>query len=280
MVVRDRSLDLGGLRDVHETTRLGRYLDAVWARRNYIWYVSTSELRSRQMNSVLGNLWYLLNPILQISVYFLIFGIVLKVDRGLDNFIVFLTIGTLVFAYTQRSTLAGAKSLVGNLGLIRAVSFPRAVLPITSTLTETIALVPSLVVIVSVSLATGETPSPRWLLLLPVLATMMIFNLGAAMIAARATSHIRDVTQILPFLFRILLYGSGVLFSAEAYTSGAYKWLFNVNPIYCFLTMSRWTILGGSLDPVLLLSAAIWTATLVVGGFLWFRSAEATYGRN
>ena len=275
-----RQLEDAGLRDVHIPSGLRPYVAAMWSRRSYVWYVARSTLREKQMNSVLGNIWHLLNPLLQIAVYYVIFGVVLEVDRGVDNFITFLAIGTLAFTFCQRSTLSGAGSIVKNLGLIRAVEFPRAVLPFTSTLTETLSMLPSFLVIGVVAVVTGETPSPRWLLLIPVMGLLAIFNLGAALYAARATSVVRDVQQMLPFVFRILLYASGVLFSAAEYAEGSYRWFFTLNPVYAFLTVARWTILGSDVSPSLLLSAGIWTVVVTVTGFLWFRAGEASYGRS
>ena len=275
-----RQLEDAGLRDVHIPSGLRPYVAAMWSRRSYVWYVARSTLREKQMNSVLGNIWHLLNPLLQIAVYYVIFGVVLEVDRGVDNFITFLAIGTLAFTFCQRSTLSGAGSIVKNLGLIRAVEFPRAVLPFTSTLTETLSMLPSFLVIGVVAVVTGETPSPRWLLLIPVMGLLAIFNLGAALYAARATSVVRDVQQILPFVFRILLYASGVLFSAAEYAEGSYRWFFTLNPVYAFLTVARWTILGSDVSRSLLLSAGIWTVVVTVTGFLWFRAGEASYGRS
>jgi teichoic acid transport system permease protein len=280
MLADARQLEDAGLRDVHIPSGLRPYVAAMWSRRSYVWYVARSTLREKQMNSVLGNIWHLLNPLLQIAVYYVIFGVVLEVDRGVDNFITFLAIGTLAFTFCQRSTLSGASSIVKNLGLIRAVEFPRAVLPFTSTLTETLSMLPSFLVIGVVAVVTGETPSPRWLLLIPVMGVLAIFNLGAALFAARATSVVRDVQQILPFVFRILLYASGVLFSAAEYAEGSYRWFFTLNPVYAFLTIARWTILGSELSPSLLLSAGIWSVVITVTGFLWFRAGEASYGRS
>lgn len=275
-----RQLEDAGLRDVHIASGLRPYAAAMWSRRSYVWYVARSTLREKQMNSVLGNIWHLLNPMLQIGVYYVIFGVVLEVDRGVDNFITFLAIGTLAFTFCQRSTISGAGSIVKNLGLIRAVEFPRAVLPFTSTLTETLSMLPSFLVIGVVAVVTGETPSPRWLLLIPAMGMLAVFNLGAALFAARATSVVRDVQQILPFIFRILLYASGVLFSATEYAEGSYRWFFTLNPVYAFLTIARWTVLGSDVSPSLLLSAGIWTIAITVTGFLWFRAGEASYGRS
>jgi teichoic acid transport system permease protein len=269
-----------GLRDVYESSRLNRYLRGMWDRREYIRYVAVNELKSRQMNSVLGNLWHLLNPMLTIAVYWLIFGVVLKVDRGVTNFIAFITVGVFTFAFTQRSTTHGARSIVSNRGLIKAIRFPRAVLPASSTLTETLATLPPIAVMLAVAFLSGESITVRWLAVLPLFALQAVFNFGAALVAGRLTHHLRDVVQILPFFFRLLLYGSGVIFSVEAYADSSVRWLFILNPMYDFVTMMRWAVMGSDAEPVLLLSAVVWSALLSVLGFLWFRSAEASYGSD
>ena len=107
----DRAARLG-LRDAREVDQLRSYIDGIVRRREYMWYVARSELRSRQIDSFLGNLWHLLNPLLQISVFFLFFGLVLETDRGVDNFLGYLTIGVFVYGYTQKCSTIGARSLI------------------------------------------------------------------------------------------------------------------------------------------------------------------------
>ena len=232
------------------------------------------------MTTVLGNLWHLLNPALQIAIYYVIFGVVLTVDRGVDNFILFLTVGVLVFQYTQKATTEGARSIVSNGGLIRSISFPRAVLPLTTTCTETLAMVPGLLVIAFVAAATGAEFSLRWFALVPVIALQLLFNTGAALVAARATTHLRDIEQILPFVFRLLFYASGIIFSVEEYTDSDVRWLFYLNPLYCSVTASRWAVEGGTLEGWVIVSTLMWSFGLLVGGFFWFRAAEAAYGQQ
>jgi teichoic acid transport system permease protein len=266
--------------DVHVPPGYLSYFRSMWSRRDYMVYSASTELRSRQMTSLLGNVWHLLNPLLQIGVYFLVFGVVLDVNRG-ENYFAFLSIGIFVFGFTQRSTMAGAGSIANNKGLLNAFSFPRALLPFTSTLTEAMATISPIIVVYLVAAVTGISPSPRWLLLIPLLAIQLVFNFGAALLAARATSSVSDVTQVLPFVFRILLYVSGVLFDVSLYAEGkGYEWLFELNPLYGIVTLSRWTVLGGEFRADLLATLVLWTIALAAFGMAWFRAAEGTYGRE
>ena len=261
--------------------QLPAYLRELGRRRSYMWYVAVSELRSRQMSSTLGNLWHLLNPILQVAIYWLIFGVFIDdVARGVDNYILFLAIGIFVFMDIQRATIAGAGSLQNNKGLIRSLHFPRALIPMTAVLTEFLATLPSVFVIYATALGTAADLRWTWILRPVVLGVQFVFNLGAGMVASRATAHVRDVTQVLPFLFRLGLYLSGVIFAVEAFATPTQIQIFEINPMYCFIQIARWTMLGGPLKGAWLISAGLWTVLLPVLALVWFRGGEELYGRD
>ena len=243
-------------------------------------FVALSALKERQVDTVLGNVWHLLNPALSIGVYYVIFGLLLKTDRGVDNFLLYLSVGVFMFGFTQRATMSGASSITGNAGLVRAIRFPRAVLPITTSITEALTSLSSIVVMFAVAALTGETPRWQWLVLPVVFAVQFLFNTGAALVAARMTVHIRDMTQVLPFMFRMLFYGSGVVFNVSSYATGSHEIWFILNPMYCFLNLSRWCILGEDVEPAVLVSASLWTVALLAVGFLWFKAGEELYARD
>jgi teichoic acid transport system permease protein len=271
------------LRDAHESARLKVYLRELWQRRSYVHHVSLNELKSRQVTNVLGNLWHLLNPALSISVFYVVFGLLLKTDRGVDNFLLFLTTGLFIYQSTQSSTIDGAKSIVTNKGIIKAVRFPRVLLPLTSTWTEFLASLSTYVVLFLTAFATGQSPRWTWFAIAPIVLLQLVFNAGLGMFAARAAHHFIDTIQILPFVFRLVFYGSGVIFSVDAYVESDKLLLqlaFILNPMYCFITMGRWAMMGSDADPVLLLSATGWSVFALVAGFFWFRAGEEAYARD
>ena len=261
--------------------RFGPYVGELFRRRSYAWYVAVTELRKRQMSSTLGNLWHLLNPVLQVLVYWLIFGLLLGggIRRGIENYILFLAVGIFMFTDVQRATTAGANSLPNNRSLIRSLHFPRALVPITAVLSEFMATVPSLLVILATAIGTGADPRWTWVLLPLVFVAQFVFDLGAGLVAARLAAAFVDVQQILPFVFRLGMYLSGVIFAVEVFATPAQQRLFALNPIYCFIEIGRWTVLGGSFNGTWLLSATIWTLVLPVAGLWWFQRAEETYSR-
>tara|TARA_Y100001970_G_scaffold20703_1_gene23364 strand:- start:10094 stop:10948 length:855 start_codon:yes stop_codon:yes gene_type:complete len=255
------------------------YMRKIWERREYLYQVPKHELRSQQMGTVLGNVWHLLNPILSIVVYAVIFGVILKVDRGVSNFVAFVAIGVFVFSFSQKSIITGSQSIVKNRTLIRSINFPRALLPITSVSTEFLAFLPGLAVMFATCIATGANPKLSWVIIPALILVQFIFNCGATLIAARATARYGDVKNILPFVFRLLFYGSGVLFSVDAYvTNELMRNLFVLNPMFNILELYRWAILGGSISSVELFALAAWTICLFYFGVFWFRKGESSYG--
>src|SRR4029079_18818512 len=126
------------------------------------------------------------------------------------NFPPSLCTGIFVFNFTQQAGQNGTRSIADNLGLIRALHFPRACLPLAVTLSQLQELVYSMVVLFGIVLVTGEPLTFQWLLVIPILVLQTMFNAGLAMGMARLGSKITDLKQIMPFIMRTWLYASGV----------------------------------------------------------------------
>lgn len=275
-----------GLRSAARRWTVRGYLRAIWARREFAAHMPMEELRAQHMNTALGNLWHLLNPLLLTGVYYLVFGVLLDVTRGgLDNFVAFLTIGVFTFHYTQKSVLSGAKSIISNEGLIRSLIFPRAILPLGSVIAQTIALGPAVCIMLFVAIGTGERPLFQWMVLVPLFACQAVFNFGVSMVFARMMYRLRDVEQILPYVFRLAFYGSGVLYPVSVFVSeGPWRLLFNLNPLFGFVTTARWAVMSGEagreINAIVVVSIITWSVLVLVFGFLFFIRGEREFGRE
>ena len=260
---------------------LPEYLREVWRRREFMVHMPLNVLRSQNRNTSLGNIWHLLNPLLQVTVYYAIFGLILGTDRGVDNFLGFLTVGLFVFRYSQKALTDAAGVLQRNEGLIRSIQFPRAVLPISTVISQLISFGGSLSVVIVTALVTQEYPTWRWLLLLPILALQTLFNLGGGFFLARIAYRTRDVVELLPHLFRLVFYSSGVMFSVESFVDDPIlRVVFDLNPFYDFVSLARWAIMGDEIRSLAVFSAIGWTIVLFIGGFFFFRAADHEYGRT
>jgi teichoic acid transport system permease protein len=271
------------------TPPLRLYLKDLWGRREFAITNALGELRAQHFDTALGNIWHLLNPLLLIGVYYLVFGVILGTDRGVDNFIAFLAVGVFTYNWAVKSMTAGAKAIVNNEGLIRSLQFPRALLPISSVLQETLAFVSGLVVMVVIVVITGEGITLNWLLAAPVFVLQVLFCFGGAFLTARASDRYRDTLNILPFIFRLAFYSSGVLYLVDGRFHNVFAanpWVeqaFLANPFYCLVSLWRWSMMT-SVEILnvnwMWISASIWSVMLFVLGLLYFRAGEKEYGRG
>ena len=231
----------------------------------------------------------MLTPLTNAAVYYLIFGVVLGTRHGIDNFIAYLCTGLFIFNFTQAVVLAGTQSISGNLGLIRALHFPRACLPIAVTLTQFQHLVASMVVLIGIVLVTGEPITLEWLLLVPALLLQSVFNVGLALAMARLGAKLTDLKQVMPFIMRTWMYASGVLYSVAvlraAPAAGWRPTLVQANPLLVYIELARHALLESAplAHPVaaqLWLLAVGWALLVGIGGFVYFWRGEQEYGRG
>ncbi|MDD9205941.1 ABC transporter permease [Georgenia sp. 10Sc9-8] len=270
--------------------RFGAYLRDLWRQRRFLWTLSAAESYARNQDNYLGQLWAVLNPLLLAGAYYLIFGLLLGVDGGVDNYVGFLVIGLFLFIYSSGNLTAGSRAITGNLGLVRSLRFPRAVLPLSVTLTEFLAVLPTLGVLLALVLITGETPTASWLLFPVAILLLLLINAGIALLVARMVHSSRDLRNLMPLVVRLLRYVSGVFFSIEHYVDDLtgivvldrlIAIVMQYQPFALALDIARQALLAEfSLSLTSWLVAAGWALLLPVAGMTYFWRAEATYGRN
>jgi teichoic acid transport system permease protein len=239
-----------GLRPSAQRPTLGTYLRELGRRWNFIMEFATARNIAMYTEAKLGQLWQILAPLLNAGVYFLIFGVIISgVSRGVPNYLPFLVTGVFIFSFTQRTFISTSKVITDSLPLIRALQFPRAALPLAYVMIELQQMAMSMVVLVVIVLATDEPLTWYWLLTIPAIALLTIFNAGLALFAARIGARVNDFAQLLPFLMRTWLYLSGVLYSIQqlvAQHSQNYGWattLLQLNPAAIFITLVRNSLL-------------------------------------
>ncbi|MCN0178059.1 ABC transporter permease [Salinispora arenicola] len=278
-----------GLKVANDRPPLREYTRQVWAYRHFITAYSRAKVASSLSNTRLGQLWQVLTPITNAAVYYLIFGVILSQHRDIENFIAYLCTGVFVFMFTQTAVANGTSAITTNLGLIRALHFPRAVLPITVTLVQLQQLLMSMVVLAAIVLVTGEPITLRWLLLAPVLLLQTIFNIGLTMVMARFGSKVTDLKQIMPFVLRTWLYASGVLYPVALIRDHLPDWaatLLEANPALIYIELARYALLASNRENLVTTPTRLWGIALAwalvvgIGGFVYFWRGEKEYGRG
>ncbi|MFD7319826.1 ABC transporter permease [Streptomyces sp. NPDC059875] len=265
------------------------YVRQLWGRRHFILAFSQAKLTAQYSQAKLGQLWQVATPLLNALVYFLIFGLILEAGKGMTTevYIPFLVTGIFVFTFTQSSVMAGVRAISGNLGLVRALHFPRATLPISFALQQLQQLLFSMIVLAAVAIGFGSYPSLRWLLLVPALFLQFVFNVGLAMIMARMGAKTPDLAQLMPFVMRTWMYASGVMFSIPVMLADKPAWIADVlmyNPAAVYMDLIRFALIDGygseNLPTHVWATALGWALAIGIGGFVYFWKAEERYGRG
>jgi teichoic acid transport system permease protein len=289
----DLSVDFRALAERHGLTVSGArpgipaYLHQLWHRRHFISAFSRAKLTTQYSQARLGQLWQVATPLLNALVFYLVFGVLLQSSHGVPDYVPFLVTGVFVWTFTQSSVTAGVRAISGHLGLVRALHFPRASLPLALCLQQFQQLIISMVVLVAVLLGFGVRPSVRWLLAIPVLILQSTFNAGLALAMARVGSRWPDLAQVTPFALRAWMYLSGVMYSLAdkaQHLPEPVRGLLPLNPAAVYLDLMRFALIDSfdadQLPPHVWLLAVGWALAIGGGGFVYFWAAEETYGRG
>ncbi len=280
-----------GLRQVGVRPPLRDYIRDTWRRREFAKTLATSSAFAENQNSYLGQLWAILNPTMNAFVYFLIFGVVLQLTRGQENGIGFIVVGTFMYRFFSESATGGAKSVQKNLNLVRALHFPRSLLPISTVMANLAGLVPAVFVMCAFVLGSAVLPSVtfggvdwEWLLIVPAVGLLYVFSTGVAFMLGRVVERVPDVGNLLPFVLRILMYASGVIFPIDRYISEpVLSAIMGYQPVAVYLNLARQALLNEPnipLDWSLWAWGAGWAVLFFLVGFVFFWRAEARYGRE
>jgi ABC-type polysaccharide/polyol phosphate export permease len=218
-----------------------RYLFAQLVRR---------ELRQKYKGSALGVLWYVVNPLVLMGAYTLMFGFVFKL-QSIPDFPIFLMVGLVLWTFFQQSLLAAAESLILQGGLIRKARFPRETIPAATVTVQLVTLVAVLVLVAIVAVPIrGSFGAP--LLLAPVvLALLFGFVLGCALIVAVLHAYFRDVAPVLAALLLPWFFLSPIFYETKnihyvtqhPLVGTLLNW---VNPLAPFIEAMRAILYAGS----------------------------------
>ncbi|MGO2112347.1 MAG: ABC transporter permease, partial [Pseudoclavibacter sp.] len=258
------------------------YLRRLYRRRHFIRMQAWTQASQSNNEMILGNIWLIVAPLLDAAVYYVIFGLLFS--RGDEYFILNLIVGIFFFTITSRMITSGAGSVVGNGSLIRSFSFPRASLPIATTVREVFSSVPVIaaMLVLIMSIPPHALPTTTWLLVPVIYALQLCFGLGAAFIMARLGSNIPDIRKLIPYLMRALFYGSAIFFTIDRYDPfPVLRTIVEHSPLYMLIEMYRLVLVAGQLPSLgMFIEFALWAIGFLVLGIVFFWRGEQSYGRK
>ncbi len=231
-----------------------RKIVEIYNYRQMIFGLVHRELRGRYKGSVLGFLWTFLNPLLQLCVYTLLFSVIL--DRGVENYPVFLFIGLVPWLFFSSCLSAGCTSVLGQGPMVTKIYFPREVLPISFVVGAFVNMLYCFVVLFGILVVTGFGFNFLALLLLPVIMVVeFLLCLGFTLIFSAVTVYVRDLAHFLGIITMLWQFLTPIMYE----TPEKYRHLFNLNPMTSVIECYKAVLYYKQIPDI----SSLWSAVLI-----------------
>lgn len=256
---------------------LREYFSDMWSRREFALELSRSELRAQHASSTLGQLWLVINPLLLGGIYYTLVVILSGGSKKGPDFLAHLLAGIFVYYFVSGSMISGSQSVVGLGRLITNRAFPRLLLPLSTVLVAFRRFVPTLVVYAIFHVSAGLPIGVNQLLAIPGFILLFLFSFGLASLFATAQVYFRDTKSFLPYISRVGLYVSPILYFSEDIPQ-ALNFIKPFNPLFGMLSIWSDSLVRNEIPPMgYWISAIAWTVIVFFGGIYFFLSREREF---
>jgi lipopolysaccharide transport system permease protein len=264
-----------------EHSLLDLRLREVWRYKDLIYMFVKRDFVSGFKQTILGPLWFFINPILTTIVYFVVFGKIAKLPTdGIPQFLFYLS-GITLWNYFSSCLLGTASVFTSNASIFGKVYFPRLVMPITIVISNLMKFGVQFALFLVVwiyYLSKGEIHPNIWILATPFLVLLMaVFALGTGMIFSALTTKYRDLQMLLGFGVSLLMYATPVIYPLST-LGGIWKKLAIYNPLTGIFECFKYGWLGsGDFSPTILTISTIIIFVLLAIGTLIFNKVEKSF---
>ena len=245
--------------------------------KDIIYFKTYAELKAESHRYYLGILWWLIEPIIYMLVFYFVFGVLFQ--RGTEDFVPFLLTGLAFWHWFQSTVMQSADTISANRFLLNQVFVPKYVFPAVVLLKNTTKFSIVLCILILFLLVYGIAPSPSWLAAAPVLAVGGALVAGISLLVASITPFVPDLRVLLDNGLRAMLFMSGIFYDIDSFET-PYQAVFQLNPVAVLIDNLRTVLLDGQapgwwqLGGILLAASCIGAAGLAV-----MRANESRYAK-
>lgn len=230
------------------------------------------DFKIKYKRSVLGALWSFVNPLLMMSVQYVVFSTIFKSD--IENYPVYLLSGIVLFNFFSEATNISLFAITGNASLITKVYVPKYIYPVSKVVSTGVNLLISMLPLFLMCLATGVRVTKAWLLIPFDLAFLLVFCIGMGFILSAVMVFFRDMQFIWSVCSMVLTYATPI-FYPESILPDNIRVTLGMNPMYHYIQFFRKIILEGiSPQPREYFVCALFSAAFLMAGILVFRKAQ------
>ena len=232
------------------------------------------DFKTKYKRSILGVFWSFLNPLLTMSVQYLVFSRIFRF--GVENYPVFLLTGVVFYNGFNEATTQAMNAIVGNAALITKVYVPKYIYPISKVLSSSINLLLSLIPLLIVSLITGIRPTLALLIVPFGIVCYVLFIIGVSFLLSAAMTFFRDMQFLWGVFTMMWMYATPVIYPLETLEGTFLLGFQKINPLYHYITFFRTIFISGtSPEPTeYVLCIGMAALSLLIGGLVFKKTQD------
>lgn len=247
----------------------------IWDYRELLYFLTLRQIKTKYKQTAIGVVWVVLQPLLTMAIFALIFYRVGNFDTGGIEVYPFLFSTLMLWTFFSSALNSGSLSLVSNANMISKIYFPRFLLPLSLAIAGLLDYFISWGVFVFIMIGTGETFS-SWMVFIwvPLLLSFLLVN-GLTFLFSAMAARYRDVQYIVPFFTTLLLFASPILYPLNAAQDPRLRAIMTLNPLAGIMDAQRFFVFGKpALDMTVFTSSIIVTILVFIFGLLYFKRYE------
>ena len=249
----------------------------LWEYRELVYFLIWRDIKVRYKQTAIGVAWVILQPLLTMLIFTLIFGILVRVPSEGLPYSVFVYTALVPWSYFSEAVSRGGSSLVANTNLISKVYFPRLVIPISSVVTPVIDFALSFFILLG--LIAWFNIKPTWAIVtLPIfLLLTMVTALAISLWFSALNVKYRDVSYTIPFLIQVWMFASPIVYPISILPA-RWRSIYSINPLVGVVEGFRWALLGKESPNFWAMGiSAASLILLLAGGAMYFKRMERSF---
>jgi lipopolysaccharide transport system permease protein len=241
--------------------------------RDLFYFLVSRNIKVLYAQTIMGFSWAILQPLVQIVMFTIIFGQVASIPTNGVPYFLFSTVAIIPWTYISTAMSNSSLSLVSDAAMLGKVYFPRVIYPLTPILSTLMDFAISLLIVIAVLIYYKVTPTVNLLYLPLFILFMMIVPLGVGLWLSSLAIRYRDVKFAMQFFLRMLMYTAPVVYATSSIPDN-YRFLYSLNPLVSVIEGFRVCLLGGTLDWFFIIPGLISGLLILVTGALYFKHTE------
>ena len=253
-------------------------LRELWQYRELLYFLTWRDVNVRYKQTIVGALWAIIQPLMAMVIFSLIFGQLAKIPSEGVPYPIFSYVALVPWTFFAGGLSRASNSLVGNAGLITKIYFPRLVIPISSVLAGLVDFGLSAVVLLGMMIVYGIVPTANIVWLPVFLLLAMVTSLGVGLWLTAMNVQFRDVVYVVPFLTQFWMYATPIVYPTSLIKNPLLKTLYGINPMSGVVEGFRWALLGTDTAPgPMIIVSSVVAVVLLISGTYYFRRMERTF---